>query len=603
MSQNSTNWLQVPESKSKKFWRVVLGSMVGFLLSYVIIFILSFFFMIFIMAAFTPTTPTAKDHSILKISFPNPIVERSVPNPFEGMDLGSYSQATTGLNDILACIENAATDPKIKGIYLNVPYISAAPATIQEIRNALEIFKESGKFIYAYSDTYSQNGYYISSVADKVVLNAKGDLDFKGYAYTTLFFKGLLEKLDIDMQIIRHGEFKSAIEPFVLDKMSEANREQMTLFVTTVWNSVLTDIQKSRNLTLDNLNEIANKLLCENAKAALELNLVDELSYYPNVEKELKNLSGIQEEDALNFVGLSEYRSMVKDISFSSNDQIAVVYAIGDIVDGKGGDNVIASETFSQQIRKVYHDEKVKAIVLRVNSGGGSALASEVIWNEIEMAKKAGKKVVVSMGDYAASGGYYIACGADAIVAQATTLTGSIGVFGMIPSLQNFFKNKLGVTIDVVKTNDHSDYMSGFRKLDEAEINTLQFSVEDVYSTFIQRVADGRGMTTEEVDKIGQGRIWAGKDALELGLIDKVGRIEDAILLAAEIAGLENYKVTYFPKQKDWWNRLVNPDKDAAIQSAIKEELGDLYFVYSAYQKIMNAQGVQARMPFEIVID
>lgn len=603
MNQNDFYAVQRPESKSKKFWRVVLGSMLGFLLSYLVIIILSLIFTVSIMASLTPSTPVAKENSILKLSFPNSIVERSTSNPFSDIDLTGYNNKTTGLNDILACIENAAIDPKIKGIYLNTPSVFASPATIQEIRNALESFKESGKFIYAYSDNYSQNGYYVSSVADKIVLNAKGDIDFKGYSSSTLFYKGLLEKLDIEMQVIRHGEFKSAIEPYTLDKMSEANRTQMSLFVNTVWNSVLIDIQKSRNLTLDKLNNIANNLLCENAEAALTHKLVDELGYYPDVEKELKTLAGIKEEDQLNFVGLSEYVEMIKESNLNTKDQIAVVYAIGQIIDGKGGDNTIGSETLSQQIRKVYNDDNVKAIVLRVNSGGGSALASEVIWNEVEMAKKAGKKIVVSMGDLAASGGYYISCGADAIVAQATTLTGSIGVFGMIPSLQNFFKNKLGVTIDVVKTNDHSDYLTGFRKLDETEIKSLQFSVEDVYATFIQRVADGRNLTTEEVDKIGQGRIWAGEDALKIGLIDKVGTIHDAIVMAAELAELENYKITYYPKQKDWWSKLVNPDKDAAIQTALKEELGDFYYIYSAYQTITNAKGVQATLPFEMVIE
>ncbi len=600
MSQNLFT-SQVPESKAKKFWRVVFGSMLGFLLSLIICFFLSLIFMFSMIASMMPETPMIKDNSVLKITFPNQIVERAVPNPFEDLDAGPFmSNSTTGLDDILKCIENAAADRKIKGIYLNLTSVIASPATIEEIRNALLQFKESGKFIYAYSDVYSQGAYYLATTADKIALNAQGDLTFKGMASQILFYKGLLEKADVDIQVIRHGEFKSAVEPFILDQMSEANRLQMSTLLSSVWGNMISRIEISRSLSKDSLHAIADHLLCSNAMKAKELGLVDELCYYPDAEKELKNLTGISESDKINFVSLNEYKKTMKDL-FVKGDKIAVVYAIGQIIDGKGSSEVIGSETLTREIRKAYEDEQVKAIVLRVNSPGGSALASEVIWNEIEMAKKAGKKVVVSMGDYAASGGYYIACGADAIVAQPSTLTGSIGVFGMLPSFQNLLKNKLGITVDVVKTNEHSDFGSGLRKFDDTEIKYFQMQVEDIYATFIQRVADGRKMNVDSVDKIGEGRVWSGIDAVNLGLVDKLGGIDDAIAEAATLANLTNYSIDHYPKQKSWWMMLLEKDIDS--EAAIKAELGDLYYIYSAYNQIVNGSGIQARMPFDMIIE
>lgn len=602
MYQENNVMVRKPESSAKKFWRVVFGTMVGFFLSCIILSFLSLFFMIGIMASLTPSAPAVKDNSILKMTLQNQIVERSEDNPFDGMDMLGFNVSTTGLNDILECIDNAATDPKIKGIYLNTSYVSASPATLKEIRDALVKFKSSGKFIYSYSENYSQGAYYLSSAADKMALNLQGGVDFRGYAFQTLFYKGLIEKLNVDVQVIRHGEFKSAVEPFLLDKMSAANREQMTLLAGSMWNTMLQDIEASRNISRDSLNIIADNLLGFQSKDALNCNLVDQVCYYNDVEDELKQLSGITPAQDLSFISVSSYKKSLKSNVVVSPNTIAVIYAVGDIVDGKGGSDAIGSETFTKTIRKAYEDDKVKAIVLRINSPGGSALASEIMWKEIEAAKKAGKKVITSMGDYAASGGYYMACNSDAIVAQPNTLTGSIGVFGMIPSFQNALKNKLGVTVDVVRTNPHADLASGLRKMDDFEIRKMQASVEETYSIFIQRVADGRNMTTEQVDKIGQGRVWAGSDALGIGLVDKLGNIQDAITLAAELAELDNYKLEYYPKQKEWFTRLLEKDND--VQNIIREELGgDLYFTYSALKQIMNSSGVQARMPMEMIIE
>ena len=603
MNQEHNFLIKKPESGAKKFWRIVLGTMVGFFLSFFVVSIIGFFFMISALVAFTPSAPVVKENSILKIDLSSQIVERGVENPFEDLDLDMFgvNATQTGLNDILACIESAAIDPHITGIFLNVSHPMAAQATIKEIRDALEKFKASGKFIYSYSDNYSQNGYYLSSVADHIAMNAKGSLDFKGIASQILFYKGLINKLDLDMQIVRHGEFKSAVEPYILDKMSEANRKQMTVLTGSLWQVMLESIASSRGLSVETLNSIADELSCENAEQALKMGLVDTICYYRDAEQKLRDLAGIETAKALNFVSISSYRKAAKTPSLNTKDKIAVIYAFGNIVDGKGMDNSIGSESLSQTIKEAYSNDNVKAIVLRVNSPGGSALASEIIWNEIELAKKAGKIVVTSMGDYAASGGYYIACNSDAIVAQPNTLTGSIGVFGMIPNVQNFLKNKLGVTVDVVKTNPHADHLSGFRKMDEMEAKKIQASIEDIYATFTQRVADGRNMKIEKVDEIGQGRVWAGKDAIEIGLVDQLGNMNDAILLAAKLASITEYKLDYYPRQKDWFTKLFN--KEDVVLKAMKEEMGELYFTYDALKEIMEAKGIQARMPMDLIIE
>jgi protease IV len=603
MSQENVIVTRKPETGARKFWRIVLGTMVGFFFSCFIVSFLSFIFMIVMIASFSKETTPVKENSILKLTLQNEIVERSIPSPFDNLDLGESYNTYTGLNDILSCIKTAAKDDKIKGIYLNVSNIQARPATVKEIRDALLQFKESGKFIYAYSENYSQNGYYLASVADTVAMNMKGNLDLRGLAFQVMFYKGLFEKLDIDMQIIRHGKYKSAVEPYFLDKMSEANREQMTLLSSTLWQTMLDNIVKSRKISADSLNKIADNLLCGTAQNAIDLGLVDRLCYYGDVEKTFRQLLGSAENNDINYVSLSDYKKTLSGIKINTADKIAVVYAVGTIVDGKGNDDQIGSESLSKAIRKAYMNDKVKAIVLRVNSPGGSALASEVIWKEIENAKKAGKVVVASMGDYAASGGYYISCNADAIVAQPNTITGSIGVFGVIPSFQKFLKEKLGVTVDVVKTNAHSDYATGLRSLDETEVRKIEIMIEDIYSTFTQHVADGRKMDIAWVDSLGQGRVWAGADALKNGLVDQLGTMDDAIALAAKLAKVSDYGIEYYPKQKDWFTKILEGDHDDAVAKTIKSEMGDLYYTYEGIRQVMDSKGVQARMPMEIVIE
>ena len=593
------------ESKARKFFRVVFGSALGFILASVILSFLSILMMIGMVAALSSSdTEKIESNSVLELTLNAPIDERAADNPFSDMELPYYSTNSIGLNDILASLENAAKDDKIKGISLNVKSVQASPATLEEIHDALVKFKESGKFVYAYSDYYTQGAYYLASVADKVFLNPKGEIDFRGLAFQIMFYKGLIDKLDIDVQVVKCGKFKSAVEPYLLDKMSEANREQLTVLGNSIWGKMLSDMAASRNISVEQLNNVADSMLIlKDINNAIKMGMVDAFSYPTDYRNTLKKQLGLDDDDALNLVSLATYRKSFKEDLGKGSDKIAVIYAVGEINDGKGSDNTIGDVTLCKEIRRAYKDKDVKAIVLRVNSPGGSALASEIIWNELENAKAAGKKVVTSMGDYAASGGYYISCNSDAIVAEPTTLTGSIGVFGMIPSIQRCLESKLGVTLDVVKTNAHSDFLS-YRPMTEEEYTALQCNVDKTYDTFLTRVSDGRGLSKAQVDSIGQGRVWSGADALQLGLVDQLGNLKDAIAVAAKLAGTDSYKLVYYPEKKEWFETLFNKDKEEKeISAAIRSELGDLYPTYNALQQIIKAKGVQARMPLEITIE
>ena len=591
-----------PETRSRKFWRVVLGSMVGFVLANIIVGILGILMFLGMIASMEKMTSSSssgsvKDNSVLLLNLDSSIEERAVEMPF---DFGPYADQSVGLDNILAAIKAAAGDSKIKGIYLKSSTVSASPATVKAIRDAVMEFKKSGKFVYAYSDVYTQNGYYMATAADKVLLNPTGDLTLKGYAFQLMFYKNLLDKLDVDVQIFRHGQFKSAVEPYFLDKMSEANREQLTTLANSLWAVYLKDVSAARKISVDQLNSIADSLLCSSPKAALELKLVDKLAYADEAEKMIKSKLNLGDKDKINYVTVGNYVKSI-DKKNENGNKVAVFYAFGEIRDGKN-DSGIYSETFIKEFRKVYKDKDVKAIVLRVNSPGGSALASENIWHEIENAKKAGKKIVVSMGDYAASGGYYISCNADYIYAEPNTITGSIGVFGMIPSVQRFLQNKVGITIDQVNTNKHSDFGGVMRPMDELESQRMQASIEDIYATFTKRVADGRHLTVTFVDSIGQGRVWAGSDALGLGLVDALGNIDNAIAKAAELAQLDKYDVCTYPKQKDWFSLLFNMKEDA-VDAAIRERMGQFYYMFDGVQQVLEHQGVQARMPMTLTIE
>ena len=547
-----------------------------------------------------------KPNSVLYMKLDYEIPDRTVDNPFGSINFSSMEQVeTTGLNEILRNIENAKTDANIKGIYLELSSIPTSTATLQELRAKLAEFKESGKFIVCYGESYSQSAYYVASIADKIYLNPEGMIDLHGLASQITFYKNLLDKLDIEMQIVRgpNNRFKSAVEPYFLDKMSEANREQMEKLLGTVWGEILQGISESRGISVEKLNELADQLeLLTDAKTALDNGLVDQLYYKDQMLDELKSLTGST--GKVNAIGNANYAKSYK-IKKSSKNEVAIIYATGQIYDGKGNeDQNIYSENLAKTIRKVREDKDVKAIVLRVNSPGGSAVASAIIGRELDLAK-AEKPLIVSMGNYAASGGYWISAKADYIFADPTTLTGSIGVFGTFPNMQGFLNDKIGLTFDVAKTNENADFGSVTQPLTEFQYAKLQQNVVKTYDDFTRRVAEGRNLRQTYVDSIGQGRVWAGADAIEIGLVDQLGDLEDAIAFAAEKAGLgDDYKVVEKPESKDFVTRIVesmNPTDE--LDAAMRQRLGAYYDYLQGLENLQKNTGIQARMPFDMIIE
>lgn len=596
----------------KTFWGSFFGSLVGILLTFLFIF----FVMLAVIFSSVSEISEGKDkpfkvkpNSILHIKFDGNITERSSKNPFETIDYTNPGAKSIGLNDILNNIEKAKHDKNIKGIYLDISSFPAGMATLEEIRTALLDFKKSDsdsaskKFIVAYSEGYEQGAYYLATVSDKIYLNPEGMVDFKGLSTRIMFFKKFLEKTELDMQIFRHGKFKSASEPFFLDKMSKENRDQTFAYLSSMWNYMLEGISKQRSISPHELNRYANEMLITDAESALKYKLVDQIVYKDEMLEILKELSGAESIEKIQFVDMHKYtRAPGKDSPFTKN-KIAVIYATGSIEGGEGDETTIGSERISKAVRDARLDSNVKAVVLRVNSPGGSSLASDVIWREMVLTKKV-KPVVVSMGDVAASGGYYISCPAHVIVASPNTITGSIGVFGLFPNVQKLFENKFGLTTDTVKTNKHSDIMSVFRPVQKDEGVVIQKWIEDVYDDFITKVGEGRGMTKEQVDSIGQGRVWSGIDGKRIGLIDEFGGIKTAIAFAAQKANISEYKVIELPKQKqpfeEFFKEIFNPEDK--IDEKLKQELGTGYENYKQFRKMLKYKGVQMRMPYDIVI-
>jgi len=587
----------------KQFFKFMFASMLGTLLT----FVLGFFLLIGVFASIISLASKEEvkisNKSVLHIKFEGMVTDRSTNNPFEGFDFNTMkSKKELGLNDILINLKKAKTDPNIKGIFLDLSDIPFGISVLEEIRNSLIDFKNSGKFIISYSEMYSQKSYYLASVADKIYLNKEGGIDFHGLAAEIMFYKGLMQKLDVDMQIIRHGKFKSAVEPFLLDKMSDANREQTRLFIGSIWNHIVKGIAESRKISIAELQNIADSLLVETASDALKYKFVDELVYKDQVIDALRKKSGIDDTEDIDYITLSKYadvKTTDTKMKFSKN-KIAIVYAVGAIESGEGKEQTIGSETISEAIRDARNDNAVKAIVLRVNSPGGSALASEVIWREVLLAKKA-KPVVVSMGDYAASGGYYIACAADKIIASPTTITGSIGVFGMIPNLQKMFNNKLGITFDTVLTNKNAVAISANRPLSSYQEKVIQNQIERIYGVFIAHVAEGRKMTVEQVDNIGQGRVWSGFDAKRIGLVDDFGGIDKAIEEAVKLAKLTEYKVIEYPKQKEFFQQIMEEfSGNNSTIKALEKELDENFVYYQTLKSVSEMKGIQARLPYVI---
>lgn len=597
----------------KQFFGSLLGAFVGV----VVATIIAVFIIIGAIssALSSDTVVNVKEGSVLHITFDGPIIEREPKSEFAKLT-GFSKDEKLGLDVIVESIKRAKDDDKIKGIFLETQNVDAGMASVEEIRAALLDFKTSGKFIYAYGESYSQKGYYLSSVADKVYLNPQGGLDFKGIGGQIMFYKGMLEKLNINVQIFRHGKFKSAVEPFDLDKMSEANRLQTMTYISALWNQMLTGISAERGVTVDELNNIATNLEIRNADDAVNKKLADGTLYYDQVLDELKKKLEKKTTDKVQFITLAKYieagdSGSDEEKSAPSKNKIAVIYAVGSIESGEGDDETIGSDRIARTIREAREDSSIKAVVLRINSPGGSALASDVIWREVVLTKEV-KPVIVSMGDVAASGGYYIACGADVIVADPNTITGSIGVFGLIPEAGKLMRETFGITIDTVNTNKNAGIGSIYRPVTELEAEVIQQGVEDVYTTFITRVADGRGMSIADVDSIGQGRVWAGVDALRIGLVDTLGTLDDAIAIAARKAKLgTDYRIKKLPVQKDPFEDFLKGKhgddvKAELTQAFIVQQLSvfkEQYFVFRRSQVLLNCKGVQARMPYDIIIE
>lgn len=587
----------------KQFFKFVLATMFGVFLVTVI---LAFVVVGLVVAAGSEKTVDVESNSVLHMAFTTAITERTPNNPLAGLSfLGLNSEKSIGLNDILANIKKAKTDKNIKGIFLDESYMTSGQATTEEIRNALINFKKSGKFVVAYSEIYTQGFYYLASVADKVYMNPKGFFEFTGFSQQVTFLKGAFDKLGIDVQVIKVGTYKSAVEPLVLTKMSDPNRLQVTSYLGSLYDHFLTGISKSRGINKDSLFNYANNGRIQFPEDALKLKLIDGLKYKDELLDELKHRTGTGSKSNLASVDLDEYtksNSDDKGDDGDSNNRIAIVYANGEISGGEGDDNSIGSERISKAIRKVRLDNKVKAVVLRVNSPGGSSLASDVIWREVAMTKKV-KPIIVSMGDYAASGGYYISCAADSIIAEPNTITGSIGIFAILPNMQKLFNDKLGVTFDGVKTGKYADLGDISRPLSAEERAILQNSVNHGYDDFTKAVAAGRGKTQAYINSIGQGRVWTGTQAVKLGLVDRLGNIRDAIASAAKKAKLKNYKLVSYPEQKSFFKQLDGDVTSQMKTKMMQSELGDNYRVYQQIKGITQMMRTpQARLPYDIVI-
>ncbi len=588
----------------KQFFKFMFASMLGFFLTSVIIFfILAGIFAS--MASFARKDIVKVDkNSVLHLKFDKDIIDRGGRGPFEDFDfISGRLTASIGLNEVLENIRKAKEDDNISGIFLDLDILQAGFATTEEIRKALLDFKESDKFIISYGEVFSQNAYYLGSVADYLYLNPEGTIDFRGINAQLLFFKHMLDRLGIDAQIIRHGEYKSAGEPFFLDEMSPENREQTLAFISSIWNNVVKGISETRTLSVNHLNYVADNFLTRTAGKAFENGMIDGVKYYDEVLDEMRVRLGLDEGDDINFITYSRYRNAPRPESMpsvASRDKIAVVYGMGTIISGDAGERFIASDRIAAAIRKARLDESVKAIVFRINSGGGSALASDVILREVRLAAKE-KPVVATMGDVAASGGYYIACAADHIIASPNTITGSIGVFGLIPNMQEFFNEKLGITFDNVKTNELSDFGSFNRPLTATEEQIIRELIDEIYQSFINHVAEGRGLPVETIDKIGRGRVWSGVDAKRIGLIDDFGGLQLAVEKAAELAEIEKYRIVEYPKRKDFFTQLM--EEFGGVQDRwIQKRLGDKYKYIELINEAEHITGIQARLPYEIIL-
>lgn len=581
----------------RSFLKIFFASLLAMLIFTVMAF---FFFVSYIGGLAAKDQPKISDNAVLVLNLGQDFNEQLQKNP-----LGILSQDHTdipGLYDVVRMVKKAAHDKKVSGIYIIANINPNGFAANEEIRQALLDFKKSGKFVIAHGDYITQRAYGVASAADKVYISPQGTMEWLGYSVEYAFLKGTLEKLEIEPQIFYAGKFKSATEPFRAEKMTPENQLQTTVWLNDLYNSFLQSVSELRNIDTVTLRQLANEGRIQTAKDAVDNKLADGTKYDDEVKDEIKSRLKIGKYDRINFVSMGDYLAASSGGS-AKGEKIALIYAEGNIIDGKSEQGAIGSETYRTLIRKARLDKSIRAIVLRVNSGGGSAVASENIWRELALARSE-KPVVISFGDVAASGGYYLACGADSIFALPTTITGSIGVFGIIPNMQSFFKNKLGITFDGVKTGPYADLMSATKPMNENEKRMIQAEIEVIYAQFKQRVADGRKMDTAAVEDIAQGRVWTGIRAKEIGLIDRFGGIGDAVQSAARMAKLTDYRLVEYPAAENLFDKLFGKKEPVSFAEKIKEEVGeDNYKVYMELKRIKEMTGsVQARMPFEFFI-
>lgn len=602
----------------KQFFKFMFASMLGFIVSGVI---LIFIFIGVVAGVISSSIDSASDktasiddNSVLHIELDDVVIDRAKEHDFDFQFPGFESEGTIGLNKTLEYIEKAAKDEKIKGIYLDLSSVNAGLASIDEIRNALLKFKESGKWIISYSESYNLSNYYLASVTDEIYIYPEGDMDFRGLSSEIMFLRGTLEKLDIEPQIIRgpDNKYKSAVEPLLYEKMSESNREQIQALLDSAWEHFLTSISDSQGTPVSELDTIAERVLIRQPRDAVKYGLATNTMYKDELLEMLRERLEVDEIEDINLVSLEKYFNTpklksseeIKKSLSGKNDKIAIVYATGGIESGEGDAETIGSETISEAIREARLDTTVKAIVLRVNSPGGSALASDVIWRETVLAKEV-KPLVVSMGDVAASGGYYISCAADKILAMPNTITGSIGVFGVIPNMQQFFDNKLGITFDGVKTNSYADMMTVTRPLKDSELAIIEESVEEIYEDFITKVSEGRGLSPLKVEEVAKGRVWTGTDALANGLVDQLGGLTEAIEEARILAEIEEYDIVNLPEQKDPFEEMIKEITGQAQIWAAGVVLGNDVRTLNRFRQVQEVQkleGIQMLMPYQIEI-
>ena len=589
----------------KAFFKQALATMVGIFLIAALFSVMGIVSLVSIIASGSSETPI-KENSILHLNLSGTLTDRTQENPLDKiMNMGEESNAVS-LEQAVTALKKAAVNDNIKGVYLEAGTLSAQPATVQELRQALVDFKKSGKWIVSYADSYGKMGYYLSSVADTLLLNPEGSVDFSGLESQPMFFKEVLDKLGIEMQVFKVGTYKSAVEPFICTEMSDANREQITSYLTSVWNNVLIDVAASRNIDVDKLNKLADtQTMFARAQSSVDNGLIDALCYIDQLKDILRsNCNLVNKDDKLSFASISDVANSAKSEE-GKGEQIAVYYACGEIVQsastGLDQEVQIVGEKVVKDLQALRTDPKVKAVVIRVNSPGGSAYASEQIWREVTLLKKE-KPVIISMGDAAASGGYYISCASDRIFADPTTITGSIGIFGMVPNVSNLLTKKIGLKFDIVKTNEMADMGTMSRPFNAAERAQLQKMIEQGYDTFTKRVADGRGMSQDSVKLIAEGRVWTGEQGLKIGLVDELGNLDDAIAYAAKMIESKEYHTVSYPAEEDPFAMILNETKSDYMNNEIKELLGEWYSVYSFIRNVKSADNIQARIPYDIVI-